>query len=872
MLHIYCPVCHGKLELKEAQNEAVCLNCGSLVSIPKGYTELESIFNYASEARIRRDFDVAEQTYTEILKKYPQNSEALWGRAVSRYGIEYQPIDEVNYRLVCHRAMDGDFLEDADVHAALETADQTVRERYREEAQKISELQAEVVRVVSVTEPCDVLILGSDGKSGALQRTERLALMAKAAGKKVSKPSIDLAGMSEKEWEPYLYHAFETAEVLVIAAAGAAAFTPELIFDVKRFERLKISGERAADKRRRRILLVFEDLDEYEDIPDEIFESFDRRLSITTADFAAVYTGFLNGENEDYDQWLRKEAAGGDYQYINQLRQAKLALEKGEFKQALLLYDEILTKNPKESQAYWGELLGKNHCRSEQELIDRAIDISNDSSCRTALAFASEREQQIYRAVMQKAAKQRELRDRQRAEEERLIKKREEERKKHNIAVESDRKKKRQEEERAAERSYVLVRLFGVLLGALVLAGGIGYCQYEQTTGAKKEAYKKASKQYSAHNYWEAAEGFLELGDYEDSARMYEQSMNMYYIDQYHVALNQGADLEERTQAIKMLQEIQPYVVEAQQKLEEWYEEGMNYYEQGRYIEAYHCLTGFDVEVPEYGAAVRKESKASAQPMALSDNFEMIAVNADTGHVSMVNCNFEFPEELPVQFPSISSSGKSAAVVYEDGSICLAGTVAQKAEVSGWSQIKQLFLTDETVIGLTEEGILKNSQGEVLAEQIRQFSAYKDTVVGCRLDGTVFSTDDELQTALAGWKNICSIAVGSGKDVIAVDEEGVLYAYNCEYAFPEEGVQAVFSQGGAVCLLTDEGRLHESSYQKGRTPRWKSVKLLYAVKSQCAVVGIDKNDKSLGDVWGNVADERGISLRAFVSGRVIRAK
>ena len=124
MLRIYCPVCNGLLRLEDGQREAVCVNCGTRVAVPQGYTEAESSYLFAAEAMQRRDFEGAYQTYTEILSAHPEQAEAHFKRALALYEIEYQEIGEGRRRLVCHQAGKANFLGNADVQQALELSEE----------------------------------------------------------------------------------------------------------------------------------------------------------------------------------------------------------------------------------------------------------------------------------------------------------------------------------------------------------------------------------------------------------------------------------------------------------------------------------------------------------------------------------------------------------------------------------------------------------------------------------------------------------------------------------------------------------------------------------------------------------------------------
>ena len=118
-------------------------------------------------------------------------------------------------------------------------------------------------------------------------------------------------------------------------------------------------------------------------------ETFASELKSTVQEALADYRGAL------------KEQAGTheSFTYANLLLQARQALEGGNFEEAKEQYQSILLKSPAESQAYWGLLLAKRGCVSEEALIQSGKRITQEADYRSALAFASEREQQTYRDV-----------------------------------------------------------------------------------------------------------------------------------------------------------------------------------------------------------------------------------------------------------------------------------------------------------------------------------------------------------------------------------------------------------------------------------------------------------------------------------------
>ena len=234
MLRIYCPICNGLLRLEDGQKEAVCINCGTRVAVPQGYTEAESSYLFAAEAMQRRDFEGAYQAYTEILAAHPEQAEAHFKRALALYEIEYQEIGEGRRRLVCHQAGKSNFLGNRDVKQALELSSGAQREFYEKQAEEIHELQKQVSAYAKAHPPVDVWLSVAGESLASLNRAVQIRQLLDAMGLSVFCPALDLTE-EEGAWEPALYRAASTASVMVIAASESAAFTDEVNFDAERF-------------------------------------------------------------------------------------------------------------------------------------------------------------------------------------------------------------------------------------------------------------------------------------------------------------------------------------------------------------------------------------------------------------------------------------------------------------------------------------------------------------------------------------------------------------------------------------------------------------------------------------------------------------
>lgn len=813
MLQIYCDVCHGLLKLNDDKSFAVCEACKNTVSVPAGYTELESSFCFAAEARSRRDFGTAVQTYSEILNRYPNNAGALWGRALSRFEIEYQPAANGEYRLVCHKASEGDFLDDSDVLSAIRLSDGDEAKKYRAEAEKITALQTAIELVASAVQQCDVIVVSSDEEKSK-EEAEKLCTALTASGMRVFCPNINLSQIPQSDWEAYLYHAFNKADAMVLVACTKNAFTPDVCFSAERFLYRKTEAVRLASEQTPLLALAFSELDEYTDIPDAIFDGADERFSMKSDDYAAELADFIKNGTLDYSKGLRKQAAGsGDYDYTNLISRARVELEGGNFDNAVKLYNEVLSINAYSSQAYWGMLLASKRCVNEDALILLGEDIRQDKNYKSALAFASEREQQLYKSVADRvdetiyANNQAEIRQ---AREE-------DEKRKKKSEIETEIKAAGKATEKAEERAGKLKNLVLVLLAvSAIVAGVAGYNSFK-SGNKQNELYQEGVKLYNSKEYYEAAEVFSELGDYKDSAEMYENSMSNYSVNLYQTAVRDGNDLNNRITAVKQLFSVSDYVPAAKERIEEWLNEGKQYYENRQYHEAYLALTGFNTDYEEYFDVWRLTLN---QGVIACGGTKAAMINMYTGELDTEGFGEFEAEHTHARSVSLSRSGSSAAIVTTGGEVALYGKIAGLYDVSA-QNIINVKTTDTAVAYMNSDGELFASfKGSLpIASDVMQYAIYDSTVIAVLADGSVYCSDNEINDGVSDWKNIVYAAT-NGKSAAGVTRSGNIVSFGTEEPIayiPEEKFVAVLSDGTDYAFIRADNCLFSKDYRGGYT-------------------------------------------------------
>lgn len=876
MFQVFCPRC-GHMAVAETDGRvATCARCKEKYPVPKGYSRLESSFVHAMDARLRRDFTAAQTIYSEILKQYPNSAAALWGRAISRYGVEYQKLSEQQYRLVCHQATLADFTGDADVVKALQLAQPEEIGYYTAESQRIGQLQKKVAAYAALTEPVDVVLVVDANHAGSMAAAKAIRTGISAAGLRCVCPAMDLQQTPRQDWEPALYHGLQTASAMVYVAVGADAFGEEALFDAGRFLSRKAASHTSAAGQVQQAVVAFARLSEYDDIPDALFDGADRRMSITGQDFMTQLCELLQQARADYAGALRVESGSNEnYAYTNLIRQARLSLEAGNFRSAQDAYNEILNFNPRESQAYWGLLLAQNRCPTEDALIKKGALIREDSNYRSAVAFANEREAQTYRQVAQEAEQSDQLHRTQAAEEKRLQEEAEAYRAMQEEQLALDKERQRAKQARA--------NIFRVVIAlvALVAAVFIGLHIYKSgEEGRAMEAqYKLAMEHYNSGEYNQAIIEFKVLGDYKDSLQMIETCEAENDRRRFYEGERLGADLKTRSQAVAIMESLAEERPDAQEYLDKWLREAQDYYNAGEYRNAYLAVRGYE-DIPGEGYRLFRDvwrRYMSQGIISAADNGSVLAIQDGSGRLRIRDVDHLDIRDESYQSVSLSNSGKSAGLVLTDGTAYLAGEVAGLYDISGWTGMRSIQVSDDQVVGLQADGTLICAGNGVLATDVLQFHANSGHVAAVRKDGTIFCTDTVLQEALAQTNDAVYVAL-SYRAFTSTDVRTTLYIVNeknemqliyndwmlgvakGDTDLPTGGVLAVIIDSGAVAVLRTDGNVYSSRTKNPSKTEYTDAFLVDLSDAMDVRIRSDMTGYGL-----NGSDELQIEMRKFIN-------
>lgn len=227
-----CSCCGYLLTIPEDAPAFPCPACGTLNARPRSTGDTLTTLERATRQRLACDFAAAEASYQQVLLVNPDEHEALWGRLMCHYGVEYVEDPASGRRLpTVHCVQRKPLQVQADFIAACEYAPPSVRAQYQREAAYIDDVQADIRRLAESCEPYDVFLCHKTTKPGTDEKTEdfyyatQLYHYLKDHGVRVFFAPECLHSVAGANYEAGIYHALETSRVMLVVCANEEHLT-----------------------------------------------------------------------------------------------------------------------------------------------------------------------------------------------------------------------------------------------------------------------------------------------------------------------------------------------------------------------------------------------------------------------------------------------------------------------------------------------------------------------------------------------------------------------------------------------------------------------------------------------------------------------
>ncbi len=380
-------MCGGELTLPDGVYSGTCAYCGSLTTFPRiTDAHLETLHNRAEQLRRVHEYDQAINVYSQIIAATPDDPEAYWGMVLCRYGIEYVEDPVSRERIpTCHRVQFESILNDIDYLSALDHAGSVEREIYRKEADRIADIQKNILTISNQEDKFDVFICYKESTSTG-QRT-RDSLIAQDIyhaldknGYKVFFARITLENKLGQQYEPYIFAALNSAKVMLVIGSSKENFNAVWVKNEwSRFLSL-------IKKDRSKLLIpCYKDMDAY-DIPEEL-------SMLQAQDMNKI--GFMQDLLHGIDKIIPlKKSAGSPAAAATGknnplLRRAKIFMDDGDFPTAFQYCENTLDQEPENGWAYFYKMQAE-YGISDEKFLAEIFHIRQNKNFAMAEKFADE--------------------------------------------------------------------------------------------------------------------------------------------------------------------------------------------------------------------------------------------------------------------------------------------------------------------------------------------------------------------------------------------------------------------------------------------------------------------------------------------------
>ncbi|MBR6676923.1 MAG: toll/interleukin-1 receptor domain-containing protein, partial [Clostridia bacterium] len=217
-----CKMCGGNLDVVDGAKIVECEYCCTRQTVPDGDSEKKvNLYNRANRLRMVGEFDKANDIYENIIAEFPGEAEAYWGLCLCNYGIEYVD-DPATARKIptCHRASFKSLEEDDVFKLVMKYADIPSQNIYLDQVREIDSIRRDVLAVSKNEKPYDVFICYKETDENGSRTVDSViaydiydALCAK--GLKVFFARVTLEDKLDRQYEPYIFAALNTAKVML---------------------------------------------------------------------------------------------------------------------------------------------------------------------------------------------------------------------------------------------------------------------------------------------------------------------------------------------------------------------------------------------------------------------------------------------------------------------------------------------------------------------------------------------------------------------------------------------------------------------------------------------------------------------------------
>ena len=382
MAVIKCKMCGGSLQILEDSSVCECEYCGTRQTVPKADDEKKlTLFSRAGRLLRSCEFDKAAGVFETIVADFPQEAEAYWGLVLCKYGIEYVDDPATGKKVpTCHRSSFDSVLDDANFEQACENADAIARRVYRDEARAIEALRQSIIEVSGREEPYDVFISYKETDEHGERTLDSVIAQdiyteLTDRGYRVFFSRISLENRLGVEYEPYIFAALNSAKVMLVVGTDYEHFDAVWVKNEwSRFLKLIAKGEKKT------LIPVFKNMDAY-DMPKDFLKLSAQDMGKLGAmqDLVRGVEKILGKKNAPEtsaqpQQIVQQVIQGGGPNVTALVKRGQQALEDGDWDKAKDFYDQVLSMDAENGEAFLGLALAAARCRDLEGYVKKLPD------------------------------------------------------------------------------------------------------------------------------------------------------------------------------------------------------------------------------------------------------------------------------------------------------------------------------------------------------------------------------------------------------------------------------------------------------------------------------------------------------------------
>ena len=381
MAIIKCKMCGGDLRLEEGSTVCECEYCGTRQTVPSADNEKKlTLFSRAGRLLRGCEFDKAAGIFETIIADFPEEAEAYWGLVLCKYGIEYVDDPATGKKIpTCHRSSFDSVLDDPNYEQACENTDAIARRVYRDEARQIEDLRKQIIEVSGKEEPYDVFISyketdehGDRTLDSVIAQDIYTELTEK--GYRVFFSRISLEDKLGTEYEPYIFAALNSAKLMLVVGTDYENFDSVWVKNEwSRFLKLIASGQKKT------LIPVFKNMDAY-DMPKEFAKLAAQDMGKVGAmqDLVRGVDKLIGKKGKPVKETVKETVVvqqSGGPNVTALLKRGQQALEDKSWDKAEEYYDQVLSMDAENAEAFFGLFLAKENCTDESAYIDNVCRI-----------------------------------------------------------------------------------------------------------------------------------------------------------------------------------------------------------------------------------------------------------------------------------------------------------------------------------------------------------------------------------------------------------------------------------------------------------------------------------------------------------------